>query len=244
MKLTKLLLVPAVALGLCSASCVPDVLSIQVKQALADAIDGECVLTTGSDMQLARGVLDLGYVNPNNPAYMLALRVVSNVEATELTGGGSSYNPADRNDFYLEKVTFHYTGEGVPEVTSEMSLSGLIQAQSEADFAFNILSSEAYRRLVAMATPDGREVVVEIKLSGKFAHGAEYETAPFAFPLTVYASMAPICDSAVHDLVSAGPTDPPCQNWGQDGIGYVCVCKDSAGCPEGTTRNPDTCVCE
>ncbi|MGI5862993.1 MAG: hypothetical protein ACOX6T_13160 [Myxococcales bacterium] len=243
MKLSKLLLVPAVALGLCSASCVTDSVSIQITQAIAGAIDSSCALTAGGNTQLVRGAVDLRYKS-ENPGYWLALRVVSNMEATELTGGGSNYNPGSRNDFNVRKVTFHYTGDGVPEMTDEMTLSGTIPPQSEADFAFNILSERVRDSLGSIATPEGREVIVEIKLSGEFAHGAEYETAPFAFPLVVSSNVRYECTDAQEE-VARGLALPPCMNWGQDGIVYECVCRvDLPDCPEGKSRNPKTCVCE
>jgi hypothetical protein len=246
----KRIFVAAGALILQMFSCkVEDRVSVQVLYVMYDVPDKDCVVAK-SETQKGGGSIDLGYTN----AYLLALYVKSNLDSASIQAGGQTTNPASRNDFYVQEVVLNYRGSfvDIPEQVSPSA--GTVLAGGELFWGMNVITSDAAAGLAeAVLEANARglealEVIVSITLRGTFANDSEYETAPFDFPITVYMTSPVPCPDPVRQMYGAVSDDalvPACQNWGQDGIPFTCVCRpDCGGCGLGTKCNTDTCACE
>jgi hypothetical protein len=231
-------------LALGTASCVEDVVSVQITEALANVPDESCGVGDTST-QKGHGSLDLGYASQSAPAYWLGIRMVNALNSQAITAGGENVNPPSRNDFYLKEAVLNYEGKGLPSIAEAVSpIAGRVPAGGELVGGVNVLSADAFRRLDQVATDQGIEVTVNLKIRGTFASGQDFETAAFSFPLTVYKTMPPTCTER-EEQVAAGSSKPPCGNWGQDGSAWTCSCKASCGgCAAGETCNASTCACE
>jgi len=217
MKAMVRMLVSAVLLA--SVGCVDDAATIQIRHAMADSIDENCI-GKKTENQLFGGSVDLGYTS----SYMLALALKSNADTGKITAGGQTTGVTSRNDFYVREVVLSYEGNGIPTLDEEVVLgSGTIPAGGELGFVTNLLTARAVERIRAPGIPsEGVVVTVGIRLRGEFAHGSSLETAAFYFPLRVRQTTKVEC-AATEIPESLTDAEPVCGNWGQDGVYFRCV---------------------
>lgn len=241
----RMTLLAAAASSCLALSCTPDVLSIQVRNAIGGQPDESCSVKDEKKSLKSGGAVDLDYTS----SYWVALWLTSALDNSAVTAGGGTVNPPSRNDFYISEVSLKYSGDGVPPIPEQIRpKAGTLSPQGDLFVSVNLLTSEAAERLrAAMAPWSAVAAKVAIVFRGKFAHGASYETAPFEFPLTVWRTEPAVeCPSNMMP-VAIPPANlvPACGNWGQDGIYYACGCRsDCGGCTAGTTCNVESCSCE
>jgi hypothetical protein len=222
-------LVVAAAAGLLGlAGCVDDVVSIQIQNVVANGVGADCTVS-GSELQQSGGSIDVAYMSETYPAYYLALNVVSHLDTAEVQSGGSTVSPSARNDFYINKVIVGYEGSGI-SLEDEMDVSGRVSAGGGLVMGMNVLSLRAFQRMQQFSTEEAKSVLLTIKLSGEFAHGASLTTGEFTFPITFYQSPnpAPVCTATQTVEPAVDGAIPPCGNWGQDGYRFVCVDAEAA----------------
>lgn len=249
MKRTTALLLGATA-ALAAAGCAPDATSIQIQYAMSDQPNAACQVAMSSN-QRGGGSVDIG----NTSHYLTALKVVNQLSSKDLTAGGETVNPGSRNNFYIEgvKLSYQVNGASVTIPDQQMGGAGMILAGGALAMGMDLLTPQAvkalndgyFSKLTAAIRPTvSLSVRVSIVLTGKFAGGSSYETAPFDFPLEVYELDTVACNPPRALKVNTGSTAPACTNFGQDGVPYSCVCSDCGVCATGTKCNTTTCACE
>jgi hypothetical protein len=223
------------------AGCVEDMASIQIQYVIGGQPTPECTISTGSEQKVL-GIFDLGYAfRRGTLGYIAALQVKNNAEATALTGGGGTTNPASRNDFYFEEAVLSYSGAGVSIGDETQVISGMVAAGADGFAAVDLVPLKVAEKLKGTASvtgnPDGLLLTVRVRLRGKYAHGASLETAPLAFPMRVIQSTPPVCcgdyatppASCVAGVSTVMPDGAtlPCGIVGMDGTYLLCVASAS-----------------
>ncbi len=247
MKRTAALLLGATA-ALAAPGCATDAVSVQIQYAMSDQPNASCAVTMSSN-QRGGGSVDLG----NTSSYMVAFKVVSALDASDLKAGGQTVNPGSRNNFLIQadKIAYSVTdswGNEVLTIPAQiLGDSGLLSAGGSLALGMDLRTPEAVAQLNAYLDARPSAVLtarVSIALVGKLASGGSYETAPFEFPLVVYRGDTVVCKAPRKLAVATGTTPPACSNFGQDGVPYSCVCTDCGGCSTSTKCNTATCACE